>query len=63
MDPIRRDDLARARKMPVEERARVALEVMRSGIKLKRSALRARHPEASEGEIEAMLARWLESEH
>jgi hypothetical protein len=59
VDPLRLDDLERARRTPIEERARQALELMRTGIRLRRIALRARFPEASEEEIEGRLWRWL----
>jgi len=60
MDPLRRDDLERARATPAEERARQTLEVMRSGFRLKRAALRTRFPSASPEEIDALFQRWLE---
>jgi Rv0078B-related antitoxin len=59
MDPLRQDDLARARTTPVEERARQALEMMDLGIRLQRASLRARFPEANEAEIERRLRQWL----
>jgi hypothetical protein len=59
MDPLRRDDLERARRTPPEVRAAQAFEAMRTGIRLRRTALRALHPDASEEEIEALLRRWL----
>jgi len=62
MDPLRRDDIERARRLPIEERAKLALEMMRTGIKLKRASLRARYPEASESEIEEKLLLWLRRE-
>jgi hypothetical protein len=61
VDPLRRDDLERARATSPEERARQALEAMRTGIRLKRAGLRVRFPEASPEEIEDHLARWLAS--
>jgi hypothetical protein len=60
VDPLRSDDLARARAASPEERARDALSAMRTGIRLKEAALRLRNPSASDEEIEAMLCRWLE---
>ena len=60
MDALRRDDIERARATPPEEKARQALEAMRTGIRLKRAALRARDPEASSEEIERRLQLWLE---
>ena len=59
MDPLRLDDLRRARATPPEERARQALEAMQTGIRLKRAGLRARFPDAAEEEIDERLARWL----
>lgn len=60
MDALREDDLERARATSVEERAAQALGAMRSGIRLKRAALRARYPRASDAEVEELLRRWLE---
>jgi hypothetical protein len=59
MDPLRRDDIERARATPPEERAKQALEAMRTGIRLKRAALRARHPQAPAEQIEELLRAWL----
>jgi hypothetical protein len=58
-DPLRQDDIERARRTPVEERARQALELMDLGIRMQQTALRARFPEADPGEIERRLRLWL----
>ena len=60
MDPLRKDDLERARATPPATKLRQALEAMATGIRLKRVALRRRHPDASEAEVDAMLRAWLE---
>jgi hypothetical protein len=60
VDPLRRDDIERARATTAEEKARQTLEMMRTGFRLKRAGLRARHPAATEGELDAMLQRWLD---
>jgi hypothetical protein len=59
VDPLRRDDIERARRTPPAERARQALEAMRTGFRLKRLALRARFPEESEAQLEERMRRWL----
>jgi hypothetical protein len=59
MDRLRQDDLDRARRTPIEERARQTLEMMATGIRLQRVALRSRYPEATEEEIEQRLRAWL----
>jgi Rv0078B-related antitoxin len=59
VDPLRRDDIERARRVPPEERARQAIDMMRAGFALKRSALRARFPAESEPEIDTRFQRWL----
>ena len=59
MDRLRQDDLDRARRTPVEERARQTLEMMATGIRLQRVALRRRFPEATEDAIERRLRAWL----
>jgi hypothetical protein len=60
MDALRRDDIERARTTSLEEKARQTLEMMRTGVRLKRAGLRARFPSATPEEIEAMVQRWLE---
>jgi hypothetical protein len=62
MDRLRQDALDRARRTPIEERARQTLELMATGIRLQRIALRHRFPEAPEDEIERRLRAWLARE-
>jgi Rv0078B-related antitoxin len=59
MDALELDDLELARRTSPEERARQLLALIRVGFRVKRSALRARHPTESEQEIEARFRRWL----
>ena len=59
MDRLRREELDEARRTPPEEKARQALDLMRAGIELKLASLRARHPGASEQELDALLDAWL----
>lgn len=59
MDPLRRDDIERARRMTPSEKAVLAFDLMATGIALRRAGLRARMPEATEEEVDAALARWL----
>jgi hypothetical protein len=60
MDPLRLDDIERARATPPSERARQTLAAMRTGIVLKRASLRVRFPSATPEEIDELLQRWLE---
>ena len=60
MDSLRRDDIERAQATSPEERARQALEAMRTGLRLKRAALIARFPGAAGEEIDGLMQRWLE---
>lgn len=62
MDAIERDDLRWSLETPPGEKIAVALKMMRTGIRLKRSALAAEHPGASEAEVDALLQAWLESD-
>ncbi|MCC6873346.1 MAG: hypothetical protein IT378_03475 [Sandaracinaceae bacterium] len=62
MDPLREDDVRQMRETPPAEEARQALEMMQTGIRLKRAALRARHPSASDEQIEAKLQAWLDTD-
>ena len=59
MDALRRDDLESARRASPEEKLRQTLDAWRTGVRLKRAALRLRHPSASDAEIEAMLDAWV----
>lgn len=59
MDPLRRDDVERARRTPPSEKMRQAFELMRVGIELRRAGIRARRPQATEAEVEQELRRWL----
>jgi hypothetical protein len=59
MDPLRRDDIERARKATPEEKARKALEMMRFGARLKRAGLRAQYPQESAEQIEERIRQWL----
>jgi hypothetical protein len=60
VDPLRRDDIERARATPPEERARQTLEAMRTGIRLKRASLVARYPSKAPEEIDDLLQQWLD---
>ena len=61
MDPLRRDDVEAMRTASPEEKARQAFGLFRSGLRLKRAALRVRHPEATGAEIDEMVRAWLAS--
>ena len=61
-DPLHDDDVATARRTTPEERARQTLDLMRTGYRLKRAALRVRHPRATEGELDALFPRWLDGD-
>lgn len=60
VDRLREDDLERARRTPPATKLRQALQAMATGIRLKRVALRKRHPSATDEELDAMLRAWLE---
>ncbi len=62
MDPLRADDLARARATSPGEKLVQALDMMRAGFALKRAALRVRFPSARQEEIDARFRRWLEAD-
>jgi len=48
-----------ARLLEPAEKLQQALDVMRAGIRLKRSTLRRQFPEADETEVDHRLAKWL----
>jgi hypothetical protein len=56
---LRRDEIELARRTPPGDRARQALDAMRVGFRLKRAALRVRHPDESEEQIAERFLRWL----
>lgn len=62
MDPLRRDDIERARTATPEEKAAQALEMADTAIWLKRAGLRARYPHESNERIEQRLREWLLSD-
>lgn len=59
MDRLRRDDIEQARRLTPEEKAVLALEMMRAAVRLERAGLRARYPNESEAEIERRVREWL----
>lgn len=62
MDPLEREALEQAQRTAASERARQTLDAMNAGFRLKRAALRTRHPDESEAEIDARLQRWLDGD-
>ena len=62
MDRLRDDDLDRAGATPPAVKLQQALELMATGIRLKRAALQHQHPGAAEDEIESLLPAWLQRE-
>lgn len=62
MDAIEQNDSEWARRTPPEEKLATALKMMRLGIRLKRSALVAEHPNATEAEVDALLQAWLDAD-
>jgi hypothetical protein len=62
VDRLRQDDIERARRKPLAQRLREALDTMQTGIDLKRAALHRQHPEDSDADIEARLREWLRRE-
>lgn len=62
VDRLRKDDIERARRMPPEERMRAVLAAVNAGVRIRLAALRAKRPQATEGEIEAALREWLKNE-
>jgi hypothetical protein len=59
MNTLRQNDLEIGRQTTPGEKLRQTLELMETGIRLKRAALRNARPEASETEIDQALERWL----
>jgi hypothetical protein len=59
VDPLLQDDIERSRTTSPEEKLAQALEMMATGIRLKRAALRAAQPGLSEHDLDDQLERWL----
>jgi hypothetical protein len=59
MDELLAHDREDARQLTPAEKLRQALEVMRTGIRLKRLTLGRQYPNADEAEIDRRLAEWL----
>ena len=59
MDALLAHDCEHARQLDPAEKLQQALDVMRAGIRLKRSSLRRQFPEATETEVDHRLAEWL----
>lgn len=62
MDALQAHDREQAHRLNPAEKLVQALEVMRAGIRLKRSALRRQFPEADQAEVDRRLAEWLSSD-
>ena len=62
MDPLLQDDIETSRATSPEKKLAQAIELMETGIRLKRAVLRQSLPEASEAEIDEALERWLTSD-
>jgi hypothetical protein len=59
VDALKADDLESARELSPAQKLAQALEMMSTGIRIKRAALRRRHPAAPEMEIDRLLTAWL----
>jgi hypothetical protein len=59
VDPLVASDLEIARATPPGERLAQAIELMETGLRLKRANLRRAMPEATSAEIDAAFERWL----
>jgi Rv0078B-related antitoxin len=59
VDPLRADDIERARAATAAERLLQALELMEAGFTLQRQNLGRRFPNASPAELDERMRRWL----
>ena len=59
MDPLIQDDIETSRASSPQEKLEQAFELMETGIRLKRAALRQALPTLSEAEVDEALERWL----
>lgn len=49
-------------RLSPEERLRAVFDVVNAGVRIRQSALRAQHPDATDQEIQSMLREWLTHE-
>lgn len=59
VDPLVLHDIQVSQETAPADKLAQALELMDTGLRLKRAALRAAHPGASDREIDAIFERWL----
>jgi hypothetical protein len=62
MDPLRKDDIERVRRMSARERMDAVFATVNAGVRIRLAKLRAARPQASEHELEATLRNWLKDE-
>lgn len=59
MDALRKDDIERAKRTSEAEKLSLALDLMETGIQLKRDALANRFPNETKEQIDKRLRSWL----
>jgi hypothetical protein len=62
VDPRQKEDVERMNRLSPEERLRAVFDVVNAGVRIRQSALRAQHPDATDQEIQSMLREWLTHE-
>jgi hypothetical protein len=62
MNALEAHDREQALRLTPAEKLAQALEVMRAGIRLKRSTLHRQFPEADDADLDRRLAEWLRSD-
>lgn len=62
MDALLARDREHARQLDPAEKLQQALDIMRAGIRLKRSTLCRQFPAADDSEIDRRLAEWLSAD-
>ena len=59
MDPLLANDIEVSLRTPPSEKLAQALELMATGLRLKRAALRNALPDAAEADIDSAMQAWL----
>jgi hypothetical protein len=59
VDAFERSDLDLERELTPAQKLAQALDLMATGLRLKRQALRRTHPDASDEELERLYLAWL----
>ncbi len=58
MDPLRADDIARAKQLSPSDKLLLALRMMDEGLKLQRAKFAAKYPQDDEAALDRRMLTW-----